>query len=59
MSLWSAVVVIAFLGWLASLFGFIRRALTPEAKLITPKAIFWGGLVVVFWAGWIIGLLNA
>ncbi len=59
MSLWSAAVVIGFLGWIACGFGFIRRALTPELSFIGPKAAFWGGWLLFFWLLWIVGLTQA
>jgi len=59
MSLWSAAVVIGFLGWLGCAFGFLRRAVTPETRFIGPKALFWGVLLLAFWALWVVGLVNA
>jgi len=58
-TLGSLLVEIGFFGWIGSTFALIFRGFTKENDLITRKAFFWGVLIVVFYAVWIIGLKVA
>lgn len=58
-NMWAAVVEIGFLGWIGSTIGFIFRAINKENKFVGKKALFWGGLIAVFYTLWIIGLVKA
>lgn len=59
MSLWSAAVIIGFLGWIGCGFGLIYRALTPDLRFIGAKTAFWGGFLLFFWLLWIVALTQA
>ena len=56
---WSVIVEIGFFGWIGSTIAFIFRGLTEDNKLVKRKAFFWGILIVLFYAIWIIGLRKA
>jgi hypothetical protein len=57
--MWAAVVEIGFLGWIGATIGFIFRAISKENKFVGKKALFWGVLMGVFYALWIVGLVKA
>ncbi len=56
---WSVVVEIGFFGWIGSTIALIFNGFDDSDALIKKKALFWGILIVVFYAIWIIGLVNA
>ncbi len=56
---WSLIVVAGFLGWIGSVISFIFRAIDENDHLINRRAIFWGSLTILFYALWVIGLVNA
>lgn len=56
---WSIVVEIGFFGWIASAFAFIFKAIDEENHLNKRNAAIWGGLIVLFYAIWVTGLVNA
>jgi hypothetical protein len=57
-NLWAAMVEIGFLGWVASTLGLIFRAVGKDNKFYGKRALFWGSLIAVFYAIWIIGLVK-
>jgi hypothetical protein len=56
---WSIMVEIGFLGWIGCTITFIFQALTEDNKLVKDKALFWGIMIVIFYAIWVAGLKNA
>ncbi|MBN1879835.1 hypothetical protein JW823_06965 [bacterium] len=52
----SLMVQIGFFGWIGSTIGLIFKGFTDDNELISRKAFFWGLLIVIFYAIWIIGL---
>ena len=55
----SLMVQIGFFGWIGSTIGLIFKGFTDENELNSRKALFWGVLIVVFYAIWITGLKVA
>jgi hypothetical protein len=58
---WSIIVEIGFLGWIGSMLGFIMFAYQGNGKaaLRTSRGLGWGGLALIFFALWIIGMVKA
>ena len=56
---WAFVALAGFWGWVFSSIGFILKAF-PGRKLFIPlQGILWGGGIVIFFAIWLAGMLNA
>lgn len=60
-ALWSAVVVLGFLGWVGSVIGLILRVMGPGRDSARPglSVVMWAGLVVIFFVLWILGMFKA
>ena len=60
-ALWSAVVVLGFLGWVGSVIGFILCIMGPGRDSGRPgsRVVRWAGLVVIFFILWILGMFKA
>ena len=58
---WSLIVVAGFLGWMGSAIGFILFMLRPKEnkRYLGFPALTWIGLLFVFFAFWIIGMMKA
>lgn len=56
---WSVVLEVGFLGWIGGALGFIFQAITEEGRLHRKKALCWGGLIVICYALWVIGMAWA
>ncbi|MBN1356825.1 hypothetical protein JXA40_11235 [bacterium] len=56
---WSVVVEIGFFGWIGSTIAFIFKGFDDQNNLVKNKAFFWGVLIVMFYALWVAGLVNA
>ena len=56
---WAIICEAGFVGWVGCTFGFIFRAFGEDDAFYTKRALFWGGLVVVFYAIWVLGMLKA
>ncbi|MDY7033221.1 MAG: hypothetical protein SVY10_15110 [Thermodesulfobacteriota bacterium] len=56
---WSIFLEIGFLGWIGCAIGFIFRVFTGEKGFNGRRALLWGGLIVVFYAMWILGMMRA
>lgn len=56
---WSIILEIGFWGWVSGTFLFIFRSFGPDYKIIPRQGIFWGGVVILFYAMWIIGMMKA
>lgn len=57
--LWSLILEIGLVGWIGCTIGFIVRVFTGEKGFNPKRALFWGGLIIFFYAFWIVGMLNA
>ncbi len=56
---WSLIVVFGFFGWIGSTVGLIFRGIDDNNRLVKRKALFWGIMIVVCYALWVTGLMNA
>jgi len=56
---WTIVLEIGFLGWIGCAIGFILRVFTGEKGVVRRRALLWGGMVIVFYALWIVGMMRA
>jgi hypothetical protein len=56
---WSVVVEIGFFGWIGSTIALIFKGIDDSNKLVKKKALFWGIMIVLFYACWVTGLHNA
>jgi hypothetical protein len=57
--IWSIVIIASLSVWIASTMGFIFRAFPARGQFEARLALKWGVAVVVSFAVWIVGLLNA
>mgnify|MGYP000975965433 CR=1 FL=1 len=56
---WSLIVVFGFFGWIGSTVALIFRGIDDNNRLVKRKALFWGIMIVVCYALWVTGLMNA
>jgi len=58
---WTIILEIGFLGWVGSVIGFIIFILgrKGESKYLTFSSLTWIGLIFVFFALWIVGMMKA
>lgn len=57
---WSIMLEIGFLGWVSGTLIFIWRAFREGGtQIIVKRGLFWGSLVVLSYALWIIGMMKA
>lgn len=51
--------VVSFLGWVIATIFFIFKAFNEKGEFFAKKAIKIGIIIIIFYAFWIIGMLNA
>ena len=56
---WSILLEIGFIGWIGCAIGFIFRVFTGEKGFDVRRALLWGGLIIIFYALWIVGMMRA
>lgn len=56
---WALIVELGFIGWMASITGFIFMALIRDGGVRVGLALFWGILFVCFFLLWLIGMSRA
>ena len=56
---WSVLLEAGFIGWIGSTIAFIFQAFSRDGSFYNKKALFWGSLIIAFYALWIIGMLKA
>jgi hypothetical protein len=56
---WSFVLEAGFIGWIGSTIAFIFQAFGRDGSFYNKRALFWGSLIIAFYALWIIGMLKA
>ncbi|MBW2170512.1 MAG: hypothetical protein JRF69_00795 [Deltaproteobacteria bacterium] len=58
---WTLILEVGFLGWIGSVIAFLMLSLTggQTARLRSGAAIFWGIMVIIFYAMWIVGMIQA
>ncbi|MBE9504741.1 MAG: hypothetical protein IME96_11245 [Proteobacteria bacterium] len=56
---WALACELGFLGWVGCTIGFIFRAFGDKDAFYGRRALFWGSLVVIFYALWVLGMVRA
>ncbi len=56
---WSIVLEIGFWGWVSGALLFIMIGFGEGNRVILKRGLFLGGLIVFFYALWIVGMMNA
>jgi hypothetical protein len=58
---WTLILEVGLIGWIGSAIGFLISGLRTgqTVRLRSRAAIFWGMLVIVFYAMWIVGMMRA
>jgi tetratricopeptide (TPR) repeat protein len=56
---WSIFLEVGFIGWIGCAIGFIFRVFTGEKGFDVRRALLWGGLIIIFYALWIVGMMRA
>ncbi len=58
---WTLILEVGFIGWIGSVIGFLMLGLSggQTARLRSGAAIFWGIMVIIFYAMWIVGMMQA
>ncbi len=56
---WAIVCELGFFGWVGCTIGFIFRAFGDDDTFHGRRALFWGVLVVLFYALWVLGMMKA
>jgi len=57
--IWSIVTIIGLAGWISSAIVFLFRAFPGRNRFEVREARVWGVAVLVSYAVWIAGMLNA
>jgi hypothetical protein len=58
-SFWSVVIILSLAGWVTSTLFFIFRVFPSKDHFEARQALVWGGCTIVFYALWVVGLVNA
>lgn len=56
---WSLVLLLGVTGWITSAVIFIYQAWDENDEFQPRGAMIWGGVFFVFYALWVVGLVNA
>lgn len=56
---WGIVTIVGFAGWLTAALTFLFTSFPERGRFEKRPAMVWGGVLAVFYAVWIAGLLNA
>jgi hypothetical protein len=58
---WTIILEVGFIGWIGSAIGFLMLCLRggQTVSIKSGPAIFWGLMVVAFYAMWIVGMMRA
>lgn len=56
---WAVICEAGFLGWVGCTIGFIFRAFGPGDVFYGRRAAFWGFLIIVFYALWVLAMMKA
>lgn len=57
--IWSIIIIASLAAWISSTLGFVFKAFPAKGRFEARPAMKWGAAVVVSFAIWIVGLLNA
>ncbi len=56
---WEIISVVGVWGWIFSSIGFILKAFPARDVFDNRSAAIWGGCFVIFYALWVVGMINA
>ena len=56
---WSIICEAGFVGWIGCTIAFIFFVFTGERGFRSRRAYLWGGLIVLFYALWVVGMMKA
>jgi hypothetical protein len=56
---WAVVTILGFWAWVFCSIGFIFKTFPRRQQFIAGSAVKWGGLLVISFVVWIIGMLHA
>ncbi|BCS53661.1 hypothetical protein [Geobacter sp. SVR] len=56
---WSIVCTVALAGWIGSALVLAFRAFPEKGRLSIRSAVSWGTVLVISYALWVVGLLQA
>lgn len=56
---WAIVTIAGFAGWLSAALFFLFTSFPEQGRFEKRPAMVWGSVLAVFYAVWIVGLLNA
>jgi hypothetical protein len=56
---WSVIVIVSLVGWITSTLLFIFKAFPAKDRFEIRPARVWGGCTLLFYALWVVGLVNA
>ncbi len=55
---WAIICELGFVGWVSCTIGFVFRSFGDDDAFYAKRALFWGGLVVLFYAFWVLGMVK-
>jgi len=56
---WAALAIVGFWGWVFCSIGFIWGGFPRQSIFVSRTAIRWGSGILVFFALWFCGMINA
>jgi hypothetical protein len=56
---WGVISVVGVWGWMLSVVGFIIKSFPTGGRFNGRSAMIWGGCLIIFYALWVVGMLNA
>jgi len=56
---WGIICVIGVWGWILSVVGFIIKVFPTGNRFDSRSAMIWGGSFLLFYALWVVGMINA
>jgi len=56
---WGIISVVGVWGWILSVVGFAVRSFPSGGEFKGSSAMIWGGSFIIFYALWVVGMLNA
>lgn len=56
---WALILELGFFGWITCTILFIFKAFDEAGNFYSRKALFWGLMIISFYAIWVVGLVKA
>jgi hypothetical protein len=56
---WGIICVVGVWGWIFSVVGFIFKSFPAGGRFSSRSAIIWGVSFIIFYALWVVGMINA